>query len=65
MSVRRHGPQKRVLRFERFWAAANVLSKQNTEPSASRILGGTYAQAHFANLSESESRRPFSFLAHF
>jgi hypothetical protein len=48
---------ERVLLFERFWAAANVLvSEQDPALSASGIRGVTYAQAHVARLKEGESR---------
>ncbi|MEH2550738.1 hypothetical protein V1283_007383 [Bradyrhizobium sp. AZCC 2262] len=48
---------ERVLLFERFWAAANVLaSEQDEELSASGIRGVTYAQAHVARLKETDGR---------
>ena len=44
---------ERVLLFERFWAAANVLaSERDGELSASGIRGVTYAQAHVRLLKE-------------
>lgn len=48
---------ERVLLFERFWAAANVLaSEHNHELSASGIRGVTYAQAHAESLKENDKR---------
>ena len=48
---------ERVLLFERFWAAANVLaSAHDGELSASGIRGVTYAQAHAKSLKEHGAR---------
>lgn len=48
---------ERVLLFERFWAAANVLaSERDNELSASGIRGVTYAQAHAQSLKENDKR---------
>src|SRR5262245_32410677 len=48
---------ERVLLFERFWAAANVLaSAHDGELSASGIRGVTYAQAHAESLKERDAR---------
>lgn len=58
----------RVLRLERFWAAANVLASEDGERlSASGIRGVTYAQAHVTNLNERQLRSTdadYKLLAH-
>jgi hypothetical protein len=58
----------RVLLFERFWAAANVLaSERDNELSASGIRGVTYAQTHIKAINEHNSRSTdadFKMLAH-
>jgi hypothetical protein len=58
----------RVLRLERFWAAANVLaSEDNFELSVSGIRGVTYAQAHVMALNERQARSTdadYKMLAH-
>lgn len=48
---------QRVLLFERFWAAANILaSERDDELSASGIRGVTYAQSHAESLKENGTR---------
>jgi hypothetical protein len=48
---------ERVLLFERFWAAANILaSERDDELSPSGIRGVTYAQSHAESLKENGSR---------
>jgi hypothetical protein len=58
----------RVLLFERFWAAANVLaSERDSELSASGIRGVTYAQTHIKTVDEHNAQSTdanFKMLAH-